>query len=259
MNRLILKKMKSNFLIFLLVILGSQNLIADDWTVILDLKGDWKFNIGDDERWSEYDFDDRNWDQIYVPSSWEDEGYYNYNGYAWYRKEFRLSKKLDHKIIYLSLGYIDDVDEVYLNGKLVGSTGTFPPNFGTAYNAIRRYPVPIDYFHTNRENVIAVKVYDSRLGGGITSGDISLMIMESMYFEISLEGFWKFKTGDNPEYKESDFDDNEWNDILVPSKWEVSGYPEGRWTRRTDQVNGQRYVVFDVDDAYFHDGGEGSG
>ena len=226
MNILILNKIKHYLLIFIVLIIFPHNLTADDWSVILDLKGDWKFNIGDDERWSQYDYDDSGWDEIYVPSSWEDEGYYNYNGYAWYRKEFILSEKMDHKIIYLSLGYIDDVDEVYLNGKLVGSTGSFPPNYGTAYNAIRRYPVPIEYFNKNRENVIAVKVYDSRLSGGILTGDISLMIMESMFFEISLEGFWKFKTGDDPEYKERDFNDDEWNEILVPSKWEVSGYPD---------------------------------
>ena len=36
-------------------------------------------------------------------------------------------------------------------------------------------------------------------------------------------------------------------------EWEVSEHPEGRWTRRTDQTRGQRYMVFDVDDAYLYD------
>ena len=70
MNILTLKKTKYNLLIYLFMIILYQNLAADQWTVILDLKGDWKFNIGDDERWSEYDYDDANWDEIRVPSSW---------------------------------------------------------------------------------------------------------------------------------------------------------------------------------------------
>ncbi len=99
--------------------------------------------------------------------------------------------------IYLILGHIDDVDEVYLNGKLVGSTGSFPPNYQTAYNANRKYPVPLNNFFTDKENVLAVKVYDSRLNGGIVSGDISIMMLETLNLEVNLEGFWKFKLGDD--------------------------------------------------------------
>ena len=104
--------------------------------------------------WAEFDYDDSDWEEILVPSSWEDEGYYNYNGYAWYRKHFDFPKNITNNVVYISLGYIDDVDEVFLNGKLVGSTGSFPPNFGTAYNALRKYPVPKEMFKSGGENII---------------------------------------------------------------------------------------------------------
>ncbi|MDH7486744.1 MAG: DNRLRE domain-containing protein, partial [Anaerolineae bacterium] len=58
--------------------------------------------------------------------------------------------------------------------------------------------------------------------------------------------FWLYQLDDAPGGR------------TVP-EWGVSAYPEGRWTRRTDQSRGQRYMVFDVDDAYFYDGGDGSG
>lgn len=61
---------------------------------IKDLQGQWKFTVGDDKQWAAADFDDSQWDRIYVPSSWESQGYKGYNGYAWYRKDVRLPHKL---------------------------------------------------------------------------------------------------------------------------------------------------------------------
>ena len=214
----------NGILFFLVLFFNSAN--ADDWVKIVDLEGKWKFNIGDDAEWARYDFNDKDWGEIHVPSAWENEGYNNYNGYAWYRTKFKFPKDIDNGSLYIILGYIDDVDEVYLNGKLVGSTGSFPPNYQTAYNANRKYPVPAKNFFTDRENVIAVKVYDSRLAGGIVSGDISIMMLETLNLEINLEGLWKFKLGDDLTWKESDLDDKDWENISVPSKWETNGYKD---------------------------------
>jgi hypothetical protein len=35
--------------------------------------------------------------------------------------------------------------------------------------------------------------------------------------------------------------------------WNVSHYPEGRYTRRTDSASGNPYMYFDIDDDYLHD------
>ncbi len=40
------------------------------------------------------DFDDSKWDKITVPSSWENQGFRGYNGYAWYRVSFEGSTAL---------------------------------------------------------------------------------------------------------------------------------------------------------------------
>jgi sialate O-acetylesterase len=213
-------------IVFFLLVFSVNNLFADDWVKIVDLEGRWKFNIGDDAEWSKYNFNDKNWDEIRVPASWEDEGYNNYNGYAWYRTKFDFPSDIKNGSIYLILGHIDDVDEVYLNGKLVGSTGSFPPNYQTAYNANRKYPIPVNNFFTHKENILAVKVYDSRLNGGIVSGDISIMMLETLNLEVNLEGLWKFKLGDDLSWKESDLTDTDWEEISVPSLWKVSGYKD---------------------------------
>jgi len=211
-------------LLSLLTIIPIQTSFADEWRELVNLKGSWKFSIGDDKEWSKIEFDDSNWEEIKTPSSWEDEGYHGYNGYAWYRKRFYIPPHSRNKSIYLSLGYIDDVDEVYLNGHLIGSSGSFPPEFRTAYNAYRKYPVSPDLFNDGKENVIAVRVYDSQLIGGIISGDISVMVFESINLEVNLEGIWKFKPGDDLSWKEPNLVDDHWDSLSVPSKWEIQGY-----------------------------------
>ena len=92
---------------------------APDLRPLLDLSGNWKFEIGDLARWSDPALDDSKWDRIYVPAPWEEEGYPGYDGYAWYRKHFKADKDFRDMSLYLRLGYIDDVSEVFLNGHLI--------------------------------------------------------------------------------------------------------------------------------------------
>jgi sialate O-acetylesterase len=263
MKNNILSRIRSLMVIFLIPIF-SELAIAEEWDEIINLRGYWKFNIGNDMEWAEFDYDDSDWEEILVPSSWEDEGYYNYNGYAWYRKHFDFPKNITNNVVYISLGYIDDVDEVFLNGKLVGSTGSFPPNFGTAYNALRKYPVPKEMFKSGGENIIAVKVYDSRLTGGIHHGDIAILTHRLIDLDINLEGIWKFRTGDDLLWKNMDYDDENWDKISVPSKWEIAGYPDYDgygWYRKNfiadKRLEGEKLVLLlgkidDIDQCYLN-------
>src|ERR1035437_8743980 len=106
--------------------------------------------------------------------------------------DFKTDVDLKDKSIYLSMGYIDDCDEVYVNGHLIGFSGSFPPNYYTAYNVMRMYPCPRDFINFNGDNVVAVRVYDDQLEGGITSGDIAVKTLELMQTDINLEVQWKF-------------------------------------------------------------------
>ncbi len=139
--------------------------------------------------------------------------------------------------LYLSLGYIDDADEVYLNGKLIGFSGSFPPYFHTAYRAYRRYPIPVEYLNTDGVNVISVRVYDSKIDGGIIAGKVGLMIDDSeAQLDVDLRGVWKFTLGDNSRWKENDLGDSKWEKIMVPYFWEAQGfhnYDGYAWYRKT--------------------------
>jgi hypothetical protein len=212
-------------LICLLGFSGKAYASEDNLVLLKSLEGKWQFSIGMNAEWISPKFNDSSWESINVPSTWEDEGFNGYNGYAFYRKNINITSAYKGRMLYLNMGYIDDVDEVYLNGNKIGSTGSFPPEYNTAYNAERIYYIPEEYINFDGNNLIAVKVYDSVQDGGIVSGDIGLYGGKaSVSLEVNLQSNWKFQPGDDIRRKETDFDDKGWSDIIVPSKWEDQGY-----------------------------------
>jgi len=229
MKTLLSKNKKRTLFISLIILLLSASgkaFVSEDKLVRLQgLEGKWQFSIGMNEEWISPKFNDSNWESIKVPSPWEDEGFNGYNGYAFYRKNITISSNYKDHMLYLNIGYIDDVDEVYLNGNKIGSTGSFPPNYSTAYNAERIYYIPAEYINFDGSNLIAVKVYDSEGEGGIVSGDIGLYGGKTAAnLDVNLQSTWKFQPGDDFRRKESDFDDSGWSEIFVPGKWEDQGY-----------------------------------
>jgi hypothetical protein len=225
---IIIQKYKINIsllLVLLVLLVNGVQAGENNLRKIMDISGRWKFSIGDKDSWSARDFDDSNWEEIIVPEKWENQGFYGYDGFAWYRKTFRFNSKVTQLPFYLSLGYIDDVDEVYFNGELIGKTGSMPPFYATAYNARRVYRIPQSLIKTEGENSIAVRIFDEGGEGGIVHGDIAiLMDVEAIPVDLSLQGIWKFKTNDCKIVENGLCDFSEWNDIIVPGYWEDQGY-----------------------------------
>jgi sialate O-acetylesterase len=231
-----MKTKKSYIKILTLILLSfivGCNTVEDkirDENQELDLSGKWKFSIGDDSVWASPDYHDWDWEEIKVPSSWENEGFHGYNGFAWYRKSFELPAEYSNLNLTLHLGFIDDVDETYLNGNLVGLSGGFPPYFLTAFNASRKYFLP-KHFLKDGKNLIAVRVYDSQLEGGIINGKIGIYksggkgeTLTDLMPDVSLPKMWKFNKSDSLEWKEEEYDDSGWQNIFVPAFWETQGY-----------------------------------
>jgi sialate O-acetylesterase len=112
---------------------------------------------------------------------WETQGFKEYDGYGWYRVRFRVSSALLGRRLILLLGKIDDVDEVFLNGHRIGGTGSLRsdgPLLGEEYNQLRAYSIPSDRLLTGSDNVVAVRVYDRFMHGGIWDGPIGLIDRE---------------------------------------------------------------------------------
>ena len=228
----------------LLIILLFSNTAMPAQKVELDrlfsLRGEWKFSIGDREEWSDPDYDDSDWEEIYVPRRWEREGFNGYDGYAWYRTSFRGNKLEDGGVHYIRLGYIDDVDEVFINGVKIGFSGGFPPDYYTSWNAEREYRIPDEALNYDGDNVIAVRVFDKGGEGGIYSGEVGILVADKAYKDIhDLEGIWKIRLRDKEEFSDPDFDDSGWEDILVPSNWKTIGIRDLRdfaWYRKEFEI-----------------------
>jgi hypothetical protein len=221
-------------LFFILLCHLAVTATADNWRMVVNLQGRWKFSIGDNMKWASPQYNDSDWETIHVPAKWEDEGFNGYNGFAWYRKSFDGTMLKDKSAGYtLFLGYIDDADEVYLNGHKIGSSGAFPPRFQTAYNAQRKYYIPQEYINFQGVNVICVRVYDAYIAGGIVSGEVGIFLNEDdQVLAVNLRGVWDFALYEkrfghmrfNAAEKRTPPENILWTKITVPGAWENQGY-----------------------------------
>jgi hypothetical protein len=236
-NKIIHSVCLQTLLIVLATIISPAVKGQDKWDKVIDLKGKWKFSIGDKSAWANPAFDDSGWEEINVPSKWEDEGFNGYNGYAWYRTSFTAAQfGTKMQAASLFLGYIDDVDEVYVNGKRIGGSGSFPPRYHTSYNAFRSYYLDPAIINTKGKNVIAVRVFDSGIEGGIVSGDVGIYVNRTESgLTMNLRGTWEFRLHNTWRLKRdpeasvvNDIAGSKdgWIEVPVPSYWENQGFPD---------------------------------
>ena len=120
--------------------------------------------------------DDSSWAQLDVPKRWLDYGgdWSSCDGEAVFRREVQIPDDWVGKDLALSLGTIDDFDDTYFNGVLVGRTDLATPDF---YAAPRRYTIPAALVRAGR-NVLAVRIFDHFGDGGFTgaAGDLFLSV-----------------------------------------------------------------------------------
>lgn len=138
----------------------------------------WKFQKGDNLIYKELDYDDSSWQEVILPGSWEEtSNYYEDYVFGWYRKAIYLPPELAGYSIKITLGKIDDCDETYFNGYLIGSSGTMPDgNRGmiSAWQTVRIYTVPSQLIKPGQVNVISIRVYDATVGGGLYEGPLKI-------------------------------------------------------------------------------------
>jgi hypothetical protein len=90
------------------------------------------------------------------------------NGYTVYiKKEFVLPENWDSHQFSISFRRISDSDRTYLNGKLIGSTGTFGTNKPQAVFKSRIYDIPKDALLKGQKNLFLMEVqsyFDHSMG-----------------------------------------------------------------------------------------------
>ncbi len=146
----------------------------------------WKFKTGDDATWSSATLPDNDWPSINVGGPWENQGYKDYDGFAWYRLHVVIPSSIKEKSflkekLRVDLGKIDDGDEVYLNGALIGRNAGRGGDIKTGpYDVQRSYILPLNdpRILWDKENVIAVRVWDGGGNGGLYDGKYGVSIMD---------------------------------------------------------------------------------
>jgi serine phosphatase RsbU (regulator of sigma subunit) len=162
-----------------------------DLSVPLDLakaRGEWKFRGGDDPAYRLPEYDDRSWDAVAsLPHNWKNERTrpWSRERFGWYRIHIALGKEVPSKPLMFRLGPIDDADEVYFNGVLIGRMGEIDPAGRVprlhAWDRVRLYPVPPGAVVQGGDNVLAVRVqaYFDGYAGMYYDGGRALLGYES--------------------------------------------------------------------------------
>ena len=144
---------------------------------------------GDNLDYAAASFDDSGWKNIKVDKIWEEQGYDPYDGFAWFRFKVVIPSDL-HKQAYLQdslrifLGKINNFDQTFLNGKIIGINGKIVPENTVLDTAFLKAPMQLwDYERKyvlsvddprilwDKENVIAVRVFDQGGQGGLYTGN----------------------------------------------------------------------------------------
>jgi len=189
-----------NLLAFTLLLVTFAIASAQD----IPLNKGWKFTTGDSPEWSDPAFNDQSWQPVDIAKPWEDQGHDGYDGFGWYRMHITIPSSLKENAFFkdsirLQMGYGDDGYAIYLNGQLIGKNYSGDDIkkglFGPCKAVITANDPAINW---NKDNVIAVRVFDSGgLGGIYGDPDKFRMSMVDIidYAWFNTEG--DFSYGDN--------------------------------------------------------------
>ena len=131
--------------------------------------------------WARPGFDDTAWKSIQLPCQVQ-ELWPSTNGIFWFRKTIDIPDSWAGKDVTLSLGPVDDFDETYWNGELVGS--------GRLWNKAREYTIPGRLVKGGKA-VITVRCTDDHGEGGIYGAPDLLFVEGPDGQKIGLANEWK--------------------------------------------------------------------
>ena len=127
----------------------------------------WTFLKGNIIRASDSIYNEKGWETIVIPHTWNAEAYTDkayYKGVGWYRKKLSLSESWNGKQIFLKFEAASKAASVFVNGRLVGE-------HQGGYTAFTIDITP--YCSFSSSNIIAVKVDNSRNDIPPISGDFT--------------------------------------------------------------------------------------
>ncbi len=139
---------------------------------------------GEAERWKDFSFDDNQWPVMKLPTWWESMGLEELDGKVWFRKTINIRAEDAGKEAVIELGQINDSDESFVNGHMIGSTKSKADDK-------RKYTIPAGLLKEG-SNVIAIRVEDIGNVGGIYGEASNLKLTTNANKIIPLAGDWKY-------------------------------------------------------------------
>ena len=140
----------------------------------IDLSGFHKIAAGDDPAWASPEYDDTGWKRIRIPASWQSQGFEPENRMGWYRIHFEGREIAGTRPLGVFFGRIGDVDEVFLNGHKIGGEGVMGDRRVEAPFVQRLYWIPRSLFLPREDNLLAVRVMNTYVTGGIFENPVLL-------------------------------------------------------------------------------------
>jgi sialate O-acetylesterase len=140
--------------------------------------------------WAQPTHDDTAWPQMSLPSYWQTQGH-AHNGVVWFRRTVDIPASFEGHELVLSLGALDDFDDTYFDGELVGKTR---PGTLDAHQIRRRYPLRAGSVKRGRHG-IAVRIFDHFGNGGFAgpSSELYLARADGEGERLPLTGAWKYQ------------------------------------------------------------------
>jgi hypothetical protein len=136
---------------------------------VISLDGFWRFHPGDDPRYADPDLDDSAWPLLRSDKPWSEQGYPGLSGYGWYRFDIQLPPGAQPSSMLLVPIYTSY--QVFLDGKLAGTSGKMPPVVAP-YAMFQFHAFPLPQNDAGERTVhVALRVWQtdiwaSYIGGG---------------------------------------------------------------------------------------------
>ena len=192
----------------IILLFGCNNHTIKNNTLKLD--NGWKFMPGNNPEYANPDFEDSRWKDISIGKRWEEQGYKDLDDFAWYRIKVKIPSAIKKSAIlkdsiFFNLGHINDFDQFYLNGELIGENGsnlkegtpvsdTFKDQNKSFHGVNRRYSLSCNSkaIRWDKKNIIAIRVFDMGNSGGMQKGMPAIEMQKiSYYLKVDLSNRFK--------------------------------------------------------------------
>jgi sialate O-acetylesterase len=143
-----------------------------------------RYDVGLKEKWFSPGYDASGWKSVHLPGGFAGLGVPDTPAVGWFRKEITLPDPPRKGLTLISLGEVQRMDSVYVNGTFVGASAWVEHP--------RIYRIPADVLKQGR-NLIAIRIFKTEPRGGFLGQPSDLRLTLREHTVIPLAGAWRGK------------------------------------------------------------------